>query len=333
MMHDRVAAIGANLRVRPHPLRRSRMIRRISSMSDSTSSLASTGDSLLKCAGGSHIGAKYIQLFKHADLTTTEIALKQDLYHASVCRLHPKGILIGQSISHYRILRRLGAGGMGEVFEALDTDLHRKVAVKILPGNLAAKPDILERFKREARAVAALNHPNIITIHSVEQADETHFLTMECAAVVERAETGAAGTLHVASMRPGHGLEGRQHLEALLIQPGAQAPTRAADDALRIRISLENLADLAAVEGDTGLATNVSVEPERVVQLLASAGALRDRTGIVVPSATARRHEKSLAEARLLLGDVRFATAWSEGRAMSLSQAAAYTLGPAATTD
>ncbi len=87
--------------------------------------------------------------------------------------------MIGQSISHYRILRRLGAGGMGEVFEAEDTDLHRKVAVKILPQNLAAKPETLERFKREARALAALNHPNIVTIYSVEQADSTHFLTME----------------------------------------------------------------------------------------------------------------------------------------------------------
>ncbi len=87
--------------------------------------------------------------------------------------------MIGQSISHYRILRRLGAGGMGEVFEAEDTDLHRKVAVKILPQNLAAKPENLDRFKREARALAALNHPNIVTIFSVEQADTTHFLTME----------------------------------------------------------------------------------------------------------------------------------------------------------
>jgi serine/threonine protein kinase len=68
-------------------------------------------------------------------------------------------MMIGQSISHYRILCRLGAGGMGEVYEAEDTDLHRKAALKILPKNLAAKPETLERFKREARALAALNHP------------------------------------------------------------------------------------------------------------------------------------------------------------------------------
>ena len=87
--------------------------------------------------------------------------------------------MIGQTISRYRILRRLGAGGMGEVYEAEDTELRRKVAVKILPKHLAAKPETLDRFKREARAVAALNHPNIVTIHSVEQSGETHFLSME----------------------------------------------------------------------------------------------------------------------------------------------------------
>src|SRR4030095_10395341 len=87
--------------------------------------------------------------------------------------------MTGRSISHYRILRRLGAGGMGEVYEAEDTDLHRNVALKILPEDLAAKPETLERFKREARALATLNHPNIITIYSVEQVDKTHFLTME----------------------------------------------------------------------------------------------------------------------------------------------------------
>ena len=87
--------------------------------------------------------------------------------------------MLGQSISHYRILRRLGAGGMGEVFEAEDTDLHRKVALKISPQELAAKPETLDRFKREARALAALNHPNIVTIYSVEQSDSTHFLSME----------------------------------------------------------------------------------------------------------------------------------------------------------
>ncbi len=87
--------------------------------------------------------------------------------------------MIGQTLNHYRVLRSLGSGGMGEVYLADDTRLKRQVAIKILPASLAAQPDRHERFEREAQAVAALNHPNIVTVHSVEQAGETHFLTME----------------------------------------------------------------------------------------------------------------------------------------------------------
>jgi non-specific serine/threonine protein kinase len=87
--------------------------------------------------------------------------------------------MIGTSLAHYRILEKLGEGGMGEVFLAEDTRLHRRVALKVLAPELAAKPDRIERFRREARAVAALNHPNIVTIYSVEEADGASFLTME----------------------------------------------------------------------------------------------------------------------------------------------------------
>ncbi len=87
--------------------------------------------------------------------------------------------MIGKTLSQYRITAKLGKGGMGEVFEAEDTELHRKVALKVLPEELASDPERLERFKREARAVASLNHPNIVTLHTVEEADGRHFLTME----------------------------------------------------------------------------------------------------------------------------------------------------------
>src|SRR5262245_61173999 len=87
--------------------------------------------------------------------------------------------MIHQTLSHYRILRQIGTGGMGEVYEAEDTKLGRKVALKVLPREMAAGPQRRERFEREAKAVADLNHPNIVTIYSVEEADGVNFITME----------------------------------------------------------------------------------------------------------------------------------------------------------
>ena len=87
--------------------------------------------------------------------------------------------MIGQTLGHYRILREIGAGGMGVVYQAEDTTLGRHVALKILPPELAADEERRARFAREARAVAALNHPNIVTVHSVEESGGTHFITME----------------------------------------------------------------------------------------------------------------------------------------------------------
>jgi serine/threonine protein kinase len=87
--------------------------------------------------------------------------------------------MIGRTLSHCEITAKLGEGGMGEVWRATDTSLNREVAVKVLPAEMAADPERLERFKREAQAIAALNHPNIVTIYSVEEADGLHLLTME----------------------------------------------------------------------------------------------------------------------------------------------------------
>jgi len=87
--------------------------------------------------------------------------------------------LVGQTLSHYRIIDKIGVGGMGEVYRATDTKLGRDVALKVLPPDLARDPDRLARFRREARAVATLNHPHIVTIFSVEETDGVHFLTME----------------------------------------------------------------------------------------------------------------------------------------------------------
>ena len=87
--------------------------------------------------------------------------------------------MIGRILGHYQITARLGAGGMGEVYRATDASLRREVALKILPPGMAADPARLERFGREARTVATLNHPHIVTIHSTEEVDGVRFLTME----------------------------------------------------------------------------------------------------------------------------------------------------------
>ena len=107
------------------------------------------------------------------------------------------GALIGQTISHYRIIDRLGEGGMGVVYLAQDTKLGRRIALKLLPARFTIDAERVHRFEQEARAASALNHPNIVTIHEIGHLDSSHFIATEFIEGVTLRERLGAGPLKV----------------------------------------------------------------------------------------------------------------------------------------
>src|SRR5262245_57720840 len=108
--------------------------------------------------------------------------------------------MIGTTLGHYRIVRTLGIGGMGEVYAADDTKLKRPVALKILPQALVSDPERRDRFEREAQAVASLNHPGIVTIYSFELAGDVPFLTMELVDGVPLTESIPVGGIAIGNL-------------------------------------------------------------------------------------------------------------------------------------
>ena len=105
--------------------------------------------------------------------------------------------MLGTTISHFKVIEKIGQGGMGEVYRAEDTKLSRDVAIKVLPEQFTQDPQRLARFEREAKVLASLNHPNIAAIHSFEQADDVHFLVLELVEGDTLAERVAKGPLPV----------------------------------------------------------------------------------------------------------------------------------------
>ncbi|MDA2933702.1 serine/threonine-protein kinase [Acidobacteria bacterium AH-259-D05] len=105
--------------------------------------------------------------------------------------------MIGKTLSHYKVLEKIGQGGMGEVYRAEDTNLNREVAIKVLPEQFTQDPQRLARFEREAKLLASLNHPNIAAIHSFEHSDDVHFLVLELVPGETLAERVAKGPLPV----------------------------------------------------------------------------------------------------------------------------------------
>ncbi len=105
--------------------------------------------------------------------------------------------MVGTTISHYKVIEKIGQGGMGEVYRAEDTHLSREVAIKVLPEQFTKDPQRLARFEREAKLLASLNHPNIAAIYGFEHSDDIHFLVLELVPGETLQERVAKGPLPV----------------------------------------------------------------------------------------------------------------------------------------
>jgi serine/threonine-protein kinase len=201
-----------------------------------------------------------------------------------VPEIDPRETMIGTTLSHYRILSRLGAGAMGVVYRAHDENLHRDVALKVLPEGTLATPEARERFRREALALSRLNHPHIATIHDFSRQDDTDFLVMELVEGPTLAARIAEGTLDERGI-----LEiGFQIAEALMVAHERGVVHRdlkpenvVLTDASRVKVLDFGVATLATDDGMASTSTRAAelaagtllyMAPER---LLGSAGDAR----------------------------------------------------------
>jgi serine/threonine protein kinase/Tol biopolymer transport system component len=205
--------------------------------------------------------------------------------------------LIGTTLSHFRITAKLGEGGMGEVYRAEDLELKREVALKFLPAAMAHDPQRLERFKREAEAVAALNHPNIVTLFSIETA-ETIAVEPDGPPAGDGVDdaTTAAHTVHFLVMEL---VEGKSLDEAM--PPGGWSLTKVLDVGVPIAEALATAHEKGIVHRDLKPA-NVMLTDDGRIKVLDFGLAKLAVEGIEIPTDAAATQVATLTEAGLVLG-------------------------------